>query len=154
VDVAPASAKTISDPKETAITVHDVRSVTLSKPSARKLAWKLVTWDSWASSTVVGPSDGPLTLYLDVRNTAAVDFKIEIVWDPTGSALACQVEKPNGVTLRDGTVSRASQSSVRCAFTTKGFRTNKPIHWRVETAPRFALHDDKAPNSGWAIGIG
>jgi len=147
-------AKTISDPDETSIAHHDVESTTLVKPSAGHLAWKTVTWDTWASDTLVGPSAGALTLYLDTRGGPAADYVVRIQWVSVSSALSCQLEKPGGALVDAGDVSRPSQSAVRCVFPTNAITKDKTTRWRVESAPSFALNDDKAPNTGWVRGVG
>jgi hypothetical protein len=151
-----ALAKTISDPNESSITQHDVRSTSLTKPGAGHLSWKVVTWDTWASKTIVPPSGGPLTLYLDMKGTKAADYRVEVQWASVagGGVLSCMLEKADGASIGHGDVSRPSRSSVKCLFPTSNLTKDKTTRWRVETAPSFGLQDDKAPNSGWIRGTG
>jgi hypothetical protein len=150
-NVTPASAKTISDPNETAIGMGlDIKSVTLAKPAAGKLAWTLVSWDTFTSKSI-SPAY-PLELFLDVRNTDKADYLVQMYFD-VGSTnkFVCAVTTPSGSPVEVGKVSRPSTHSAKCVFSTSGFNKNKTIRWRAETVGLSS--DDKAPKTGWVKGL-
>jgi hypothetical protein len=150
-NVTPASAKTISDPNETAIGMGlDIKSVTVVKPSAGKYAWTLVSWDSFTSDSI-SPAQ-PLELFLDVRNTTRADYVVQIYWNTgVSDELVCAVTTRSGSDVEAGTVSRPSSHSAKCVFSKSGLSQNKTVRWRAETVGLTS--DDKAPNSGWVKGV-
>lgn len=150
-NVTPASAKTISDPNETAIGMGlDIKSVTLVKPSAGKYSWTLVSWDRFRSNSI-SPAF-PLELFLDVRNTAKADYVVQMYWDTGASdTFVCAVSTPRGSSVEAGKVSQPSSHSAKCVFSKSALSQNKTVHWRAMTVGLSS--NDKAPNSGWVKGV-
>jgi hypothetical protein len=79
---------------------------------------------------------------------------VDIYWNDfsTGSAsLSCEVSKQGGSHVAWGKVSRPNGATVRCVFSTSGFRPTKGIHWRSQSSSLNGT--DKAPDAGWVVGV-
>ncbi|MGZ4149916.1 MAG: hypothetical protein ACXVQJ_07750 [Actinomycetota bacterium] len=142
-----ASAKTITDTNEGQ--KRDIRSTTLKRPSKGTLAWTVLTYDRFKSSALFPYG---FKLFLDTKGTKAMDYAVELRWDTYAKHIACVVEKPDGTSFATGTAARPSARSASCRFPTKGMKITKGIHWRVESYDVGST--DKAPNSGWVVGVG
>ena len=145
---ASALALSVSDGKETSYAL-DIRTVKLVKPKAHTFTWTTRTWGTWGWKK--GPSGAfPLTLSLDVTGTSAVDDVVKIYYDTYSKAPYCELRKPSGKLLDEGTLRRPDTSSVACTFSTKGL-TFQRLHWRATI--QLGVTVDAAPNSGWAKGV-
>jgi hypothetical protein len=143
-----ASAKSVSDPNETSVSDRDIRTAALTRPTSSTFAWKMVTWDSFGSSSL---TPGGMTLYLDTKGGTANDAIVELSWDLFSDELICQVEKPSGSFVASGTASRPSTKSALCKFPKSALTLDKTIRWRTTSESVGAT--DKAPNSGYVRGV-
>ena len=141
----PAQAKTVTDGTESFPTTFDIKSATLTKPKAHTLAWTMRSWDSWTDKDLQTVT---VNLFVDVRDTEKADYRIEVFYY---QGLDCKVQTPSGHFVRWGNLTVSSNSTLRCVFSTQGFAPTKLIHWRTE---KDGFGTDKAPNSGWLIGVG
>lgn len=145
--VSPASAKTISDPKEGV--TRDIHYTKLVRPVTGKLAWTVITYDQWQSSSLAPLA---MRLFLDTKGTSGAEFEVRLYWDSYYKKLMCQLERPSGDFVASAVAARPGSRTATCVFPTKAMTLEKAIHWRVESESIGG--PDKAPDAGWIVGVG
>lgn len=142
-----AIALQISDPDEMTMHVLDAKTVKLERPKG-KLAIMFVSWESWKTSSAFNP----IVTQLDTKGTTTVDYSLRFGFAPAPSGAYCGLYDASGsIEIAAGTLTRPDSKTAKCIAPTSRIEISKKIRWRVIAT--YASVTDRAPNSGFAVGV-